>query len=196
MQCEFIIIRHGTTKANKEKRYAGRSDYPLLDEGRAELLSRDYSAFGDVQLVFSSPLLRCLQTADIVFPGKEKIIIQDFIECNFGDFEDKNYIEMADDPAYQAWVDSGGTLPFPNGEDIEEFKDRCALAMKKVIDICNEKGLQRAGLAVHGGVIMSVMERLCTQKKKYYEWQPENGCGYICLSNGSYDLDLIKEIKF
>ena len=195
--CVFVLIRHGMTKANKEKRYAGRTNYPLLPEGRQELLRRDYSALREVQAVFSSPLLRCLETAEIVFPGHEKRVIQNFIECDFGHFEDRNYIEMANDSEYQAWVDSGGTLPFPGGEDVEKFKDRCAKGMEEVIDICRRENITKAGCAIHGGVIMSIMERLCTTKREYYSWHPENGCGYVLLSDpGSYDLELMSEINF
>ena len=193
---KFILIRHGLTKANKERRYAGRTDYPLLPEGRKILSERDYSGLSDVQAVFASPLLRCTETADMIFPGHEKIIVQDLIECDFGRFEDKNYIEMADDPEYQAWVDSGGTAPFPGGEDVEEFKDRCALGMRQVIDICARKGIEKAGVVIHGGVIMSIMERLCTTKRSYYEWHPENGCGYIAEVTEDGHLDLIEEITF
>ena len=46
-------------------------------------------------------------------------------ECDFGDFENKNYKELSGNPDYQAWIDSGGTLPFPGGEDSEAFRIRC-----------------------------------------------------------------------
>ena len=46
-------------------------------------------------------------------------------ECDFGDFENKNYKELSGNPDYQAWIDSGGALPFPGGEDPEGFRNRC-----------------------------------------------------------------------
>ena len=193
---KFILIRHGLTKANKERRYAGRTDYPLLPEGRKILSERDYSGLSDVQAVFVSPLLRCRETADIIFPGYEKTVVKDLIECDFGRFEDKNYIEMADDPEYQAWVDSGGKLPFPGGEDVEEFKDRCSGAMKQIIKICRQQNINKAAVVAHGGVIMSIMERLCTTKRSYYEWHPENGCGYIAGDTSDGYLKLIEEVAF
>lgn len=195
--CEFVLLRHGFTKANAEKRYAGRTDYPLLPEGREQLKHRDYSSFADVQRVFTSPLLRCRQSADIIFPGYAQTVIPALIECDFGDFEDKNHIDMSGNPYYQAWVDSGGTLPFPNGEDVEEFKDRCAFGMKEVIGICLEDKVTKAAVVIHGGVIMGIMTRLCMQKRdNYYEWHPENGCGYVVRSTPEGTLDLLQEITF
>lgn len=193
---EFYLIRHGLTEANIKRRYAGRTDYPLLAEGKDELIKRDYGKYRAAQAVFISPLLRCRMSADIIFPEHEKTVIEDLIECDFGDFEDKSADEMKDYEPYRRWVDSGCTLPFPGGEDVEEFKDRCEGAMKEVIDICRDKGLTKAALVVHGGVIMSIMERLCTTKLEYYSWHPDNGCGYTVLSGRGYELGLINEISF
>ena len=193
---EFYLIRHGLTEANIKRRYAGRTDYPLLKEGIKELEKRDYSRYAAAQAVFISPLLRCRQSADIIFPEHEKIVIDNLIECDFGDFEDKSADEMKGYEPYRKWVSSGCTLPFPDGEDVEEFKDRCANAMKEIIDICSARGIAKAALVIHGGVIMSIMERLCTTKLEYYSWHPDNGCGYIVLSGRGYELELINDISF
>ncbi len=40
---------------------------------------------------------------------------------DFGQFEGKNYEELKDNPDYQKWIDSNGTLPFPGGEPREQF---------------------------------------------------------------------------
>ena len=40
---------------------------------------------------------------------------------DFGQFEGKNYEELKDNPDYQKWIDSNGTLPFPGGESREQF---------------------------------------------------------------------------
>lgn len=192
--CVFAMVRHGKTKGNEEARYMGRTDEGLSERGREEILKRDYSSYQNVEKVFVSPLKRCLETADLVFPGKPREVVPGFIECDFGDFEYKNYKEMEGNRDYQAWVDSGGKLPFPHGEDVEEFKDRCALAMKGVIDSCRKEGITCAGLLIHGGVIMSIMERLCSQKKSYYDWHPENGSGYLAKTEGDYGLKLLENI--
>lgn len=50
---------------------------------------------------------------------------------DFGAFEGHNYQELAGDPAYQRWIDSGGTLPFPEGESREEFIRRNVAGYEK-----------------------------------------------------------------
>ena len=75
------------------------------------------------QIVYVSPYLRAMQTADILFPDAGKVEIPEFAECRFGDFEYKNYAELNGNPDYQRYIDSGGTTAFPGGETKAEFTD-------------------------------------------------------------------------
>ena len=111
---KLILIRHGETQGNKLKRYIGkRTDEPLCPEAGNMLAQL---AYPEVQAVYASPMIRCTQTAGILFPGKKLNIIDELAECDFGEFENKNYKELSGDPRYQAWIDSNGILAFPGGE--------------------------------------------------------------------------------
>ena len=119
---KLILIRHGETQGNKLKRYIGkRTDEPLCPEAGNMLAQL---AYPEVQAVYASPMIRCTQTAGILFPGKKLNIIDELAECDFGEFENKNYQELDGNEHYQSWIDSGGLLPFPGGESREEFKRR------------------------------------------------------------------------
>ena len=60
---KIIFIRHGKTAGNLEKRYIGRTDEPLCEEGISELESIKYP---DSDEVLASPMKRCLQTARLI----------------------------------------------------------------------------------------------------------------------------------
>ena len=67
------ILRHGLTQANLEGRYIGRSDPPLCEQGRAQI--RELVAeceYPSVQHVYTSPLLRARQTAEMIYPSQEQ----------------------------------------------------------------------------------------------------------------------------
>lgn len=88
-----MLIRHGETAGNQKQRYIGRrTDEPLLPQSQEVLKQLDY---GEPQAVYASPMLRCTQTASILFPGKPLNIIDELAECDFGEFENKNYLELA-----------------------------------------------------------------------------------------------------
>src|SRR5699024_7948041 len=103
---------------------------------------------------------------------------EEFRECDFGRFEGKNYQDLSGDPVYQAWIDSGGTLGFPGGEEPGRFRKRCVEGFDKVLEDCRRDGIETAALIVHGGTIMSIMEAYARAKGSYYEFQVGNGEGY------------------
>ncbi len=181
------LIRHGRTKGNSEKRYIGRTDEPLSGEGEKDLQSGNYP---DCEKVYVSPMLRCRQSAQIIYPAKTKIIIDDFRECDFGIFEGHNYEELSDNPLYTKWLDSYGTMDFPQGEGIKDFKMRTVRAFDKIIEreMCTCKD-SCISIVAHGGTIMAILERY-ESLHDYYRWQAANGCGYIC----EFDDNTIKVI--
>ena len=125
-QIKLVFIRHGATKANKEHRYLGTTDESLSLEGvRALEKEKCAGSYPDVDYLMSSPMKRCLETAEILYPYKEPIIIPEWMEMDFGAFEGKNYLDLQDDERYQAWIDSDGMLPFPEGESRKMFIKRC-----------------------------------------------------------------------
>ena len=194
-----IFIRHGCTVSNREHRYLGRTDEPLDEAGVFELENAlnngVYKALEEnslkEQIIITSPMRRCKQTAEIILPVAQhhKIhTVKEFAEMDFGEWELKSYKELSTDirfrDSYQAWIDSGGTLAFPNGESRKEFCKRSicgferaltqALELKRAIP---DKEIQIV-FFVHGGSIMAIMSHYCDMD--YYDYQVKNGCGYSC----------------
>ena len=128
---EIILVRHGKTAGNLEGRYIGsRTDEPLCEEGIHALEEKvREGTYPPVDLVYASPMIRCRQTAKILWPkftdSSQIQYVQNLQECDFGAFENKNYQELSGNAEYQAWIDSNGTLPFPGGESNEAFRQRC-----------------------------------------------------------------------
>ena len=82
------LIRHAYTKGNLEGRYIGHTDESLCEEGISQLntMLKDYN-YPQADVVFSSTLKRCLETAKIIYPDKNPIEMRGFDECDFGEFE-------------------------------------------------------------------------------------------------------------
>lgn len=127
---KIYLIRHGETKGNREHRYVGTTDEGLLPEGEQAL--REKKMPQDVR-VYASPLSRCRETARILFPEQEPILIEDLRECDFGEFEYKNYAELNGNPDYQRFIDTMGESGFPGGEDMKSFQQRCVRGFEEVL---------------------------------------------------------------
>lgn len=179
---EIVFIRHGRTPANKEHRYLGKTDESLSPEG-IEALRQEKAEkiYPEIDYLFASPMKRCIETADILYPGKDPILVPQWKEMDFGLFEGKNYQELNGDKQYQAWIDSGGTLPFPQGESRACFLQRCSQGMYESVDRYREffTGGVKIGCVVHGGTIMALLSIF--YGGEYFDYQVKNGRGYCCM---------------
>ena len=177
---ELILIRHGKTAGNLLGRYIGsRTDELLCDEGREGLAGKQLP---EVERLYVSPMKRCVETAEILWPGFDRKKMQkvtDLRECDFGDFENKNYKELSGNGDYQAWIDSNGIMAFPGGESKEECAVRNLEGFQRAVTTCIRENISEAALVVHGGTIMNIMEAYALPKKEFYEWHVGNGCGYL-----------------
>lgn len=169
------LIRHGMTEGNRRRCYIGITDEPLCDSGRTLALGCQYP---QTELVFVSPMKRCIETAKILYPGQKLYSIEELRECDFGMFEGKNAEELSGNEAYQRWIDSNATLPFPGGESRETFRDRSLNGWRKVLAVCEKRQASSAAVVTHGGVIMNLMETVTAAEKTFYEWHVKNLCGY------------------
>ena len=169
---ELIFIRHFKTKGNRLRQYIGVTDEPLDQP----VLLREYP---DANTVVVSPLKRCIQTAELIYPGKGQMICPGLRECDFGEFEKKTYEELKNHPAYQKWLDSGGAAAFPGGEGREAFVKRSVAAFEEAVRKLMENGCRRASFVVHGGTIMAVLSEFDREKRDFYQWQVANGEGFL-----------------
>ena len=128
------------------------------------------------------PMLRCKQTARLLFQKEPDLICENFREKDFGRFEGKNYEELKDDPGYQRWLDSNGTIPFPEGEGQEAFFERTRLGFEQMMEHLMDLQCREAAFVVHGGTIMAVLSAFSQTGGEFYDWQVSNGSGYSAIA--------------
>ncbi|MCR5120284.1 MAG: histidine phosphatase family protein [Lachnospiraceae bacterium] len=180
---KIYLIRHGKTKANEEKRYAGkRTDTALSEQGIREC-EKQRPIINEItgstpDRICSGYMKRAVQTAELLFPRYEKLQICDLAEIDFGDFEGKNYEELNGNEAYQKWIDSNGKMDFPGGEGREAHTD---YSLKVFNELLGDRDKDESiAVVCHGGNIMGIMMRLAGGD--YYD--------YMCDNLGGYSLEL------
>ena len=180
---KIIFIRHLKTPGNEKRQYIGRTDEDLSEQAVEVFRQRQEKSISDlyplVQYIISSPLKRCIQTAGLIYPGQEISVEPMLRECDFGEYEQKTYEDLKNEPEYIRWMESGGMTAFPGGEEQTSFRRRCVDGVKRWIARLLEDGADSAAFVVHGGTIMAVLSELAEDKHEFYHWQVENGGGYV-----------------
>lgn len=188
---EVVLIRHGETKGNTEKRYVGTTEEGLTEKGINTLKQKNYPP---VQYVFVSPRCRCIETMQQIYKDSPYEIIEELAECEFGVYEYKNFMELKDEQEYQAWIRSNGTIGFPGGETKDTFKRRTLTGFWKGISKAQKMGFERVAFIVHGGSIMAILDELSMPHEEFYHWQAGNGEGFQGTLNQCYFYN-IKQIE-
>jgi len=136
----IIMVRHGETALTRQGRYSGRGDVPLSQQGEAQAMAAGGRVAGisrEVTAVVTSPLSRCLRTAELIAAevgGADVTVMPDLIECDFGEWEGLTFAEAQQGwpEAMNAWLDSPTVAP-PAGESFETVARRAQAALGTVL---------------------------------------------------------------
>ena len=164
-----LLIRHGRTTANANGTLAGWSQSVGLDDtGRDQAADLAERLRGmPVRAVVSSPLQRCVETAQIVVAALVDVTVQTderIGECRYGAWTGRSLKELAEEPLWRIVQDQPSAARFPDGERFagESIAEMQARALQAVRDIdarvSAEHGPQALwALVSHGDVIKSIL---------------------------------------
>lgn len=172
------LIRHGRTLANAQGLYIGRTDMPLSPEGFQELLQmKEVYTYPGAARFFSSPLARCRQTLNVLYPGCAPEIVDGLAECDFGEWEGRSVAELKQNEVFLRWM-SGEEPAIPGGEDASTFQKRVMTAFEGLVQELLRGGETEAVVCTHGGVIMMIMAAYGLPKLDLKEWVTNSGSGF------------------
>jgi probable phosphoglycerate mutase len=124
----IVLVRHGETDWNRERRFQGHADTPLNDAGRSQAAAlAEALAAEDVSAVYTSPLRRASETAAIVADrlGLDARPLKALREIDVGDWQGLTVYEVQErHPEAQDWR-SG----WPGGETYDELSARVVPAL-------------------------------------------------------------------
>lgn len=156
------LIRHAPTAGNLRKAYIGWTDEPVLPfEAKAD---------HNTHLVWGSDLLRCRQTARLLFPNARYEANADWRELNFGDWEKKTYDDLQCNERYRNWIDDPETIQPPNGESLLQLAERIGRA----IEAFSETG--DFTVVTHGGPIRYILSK--ANRQPFFSQQAAHGHCY------------------
>jgi broad specificity phosphatase PhoE len=144
VRATIVLVRHGETDWNRERRFQGHADPPLNDAGRHQALELAEALRGEgLSTVYTSPLQRASETARIVACelGLHAHELEALREIDVGDWQGMTVDEVRTrfpEQAEVAWR-SG----WPNGETHDELAAR-------VLPALLELGARHAGERVLG----------------------------------------------
>jgi broad specificity phosphatase PhoE len=135
---QIILVRHGRTPWNKDKIFRGTYDIPHDEVGQEEArLAGEWLKAETIHAAYCSPLSRARDTAEAVarHHGLEVKDLPGLIDLNYGDWQGMPLAEVKVKYAdlYRQWEAAPHTVRFPNGETLDEVRERALAAVDEVV---------------------------------------------------------------
>lgn len=156
----LILVRHGETDWNRQRRFQSTTDVPLNQMGRAQAC-RIRDGLRERGLGFatalSSPLARAVETATTIIEGTQTTLATTpcLTELSLGDYEGKLEADLRQELGmeFEVWRAQHFTVPAPGGESVYDGAARVADAL----DALRSHTLDQHVLVVaHQGILMSL----------------------------------------
>ena len=195
--CHLILLRHGETAGQSSIRFFGSTDIELSEFGKNQMrLAASLLGQQPYRSIITSPLKRSREGASIICGSDNPmpVIIEDFREINFGEFEGMTREKIKENypDFYPQWQKSGSTAQFPGGESKTEFYGR---VKKAALDVFNRAELPALAV-LHKGVIRGILSALLDISAGELTAHPiELGSIHrLRKSNGAWELIATNEI--
>jgi alpha-ribazole phosphatase len=135
---KLFLIRHGQTELNARKCYCGSTDVALSQVGvsQAGMLAQRLAG-EEVKNIFTSPLARSAQTAEIISTRHEfsPQIKEGLREIDFGDWEGLTFDQINSQYPQEIdkWFKHPDDFVFPGGESVQSFHQRVINSFAEIV---------------------------------------------------------------
>ena len=158
----LLLVRHAETEDNVSMRLSGWTDADLSQRGedQIELLADHFNRqHGQVDALYSSPLIRARRTAEAIggLTGHTPILLDDLREMYFGELDGRPFEELREAYAHLLEADENGELEdfvWPSGESRSGFTSR---VLRVINGIARRHPGRAVGVVTHGGVIATLL---------------------------------------
>lgn len=186
----IYIIRHGKTELNKANVLQGRSNYPLNDEGiRQAVEATKMLESIEFDYVYSSPLIRAVQTAEIVAPDKEIRLDERLIEMDYGQYEGTDLRNMPEE--IRIFFSDFVHNPAPDSmEPLAEVVKRTGAFLEEIRSI---KG--NILISTHAIAMKGILEYLTPNSQGSYWSKYIGNCAVYVAGNQDGHIDIPTEYE-
>ena len=190
----LYIIRHGKTDMNAKMLMQGRSNHPLNEMGfaQADEAAERFAEMGvKIDKVYTSPLIRAVQTAERIAPDAEIVVDDRLIEMDYGPYEGMDLRNPA--PEVIDFFMDFVNVPAPEGmEPLPDIVKRLGEFLK---DIVREAEIKNILISTHAIAMKGALEYLTPDSKGSYWAKNIGNCDIYTseVKNGKFSVPVCIE---
>lgn len=172
---KLLLVRHGETDWNRDRRIMGRQEIGLNETGRLQATAMKQAlANFPVDALYSSPVCRARETAQILGEDRGLAPLYDerLVEIHYGDWVGMTFDQVRALPDYTPYFQRLETPVAPGGETLFQVRDR---AMDFIAEIRKRHPEQTVVAVSHADWIKCVvMEFLSIPYEHIWKFRIDN----------------------
>jgi len=202
---KIYLIRHGETESNRKGIFRGRLDIPLSQNGKEQAADlKRYFENIPVDIVYTSPLQRAVETAESVFPEHTPVKEKWLNNLDLGEWSgmEKNLVKERFPEMWENWVNRPESIRFPGGERLDDVHRRSRLFFEKV----NAAEAETIAAVSHRSVVKVLIAAAVGVERNYYwkfhldnasvsllHYEQERGYTLVKLNDTHHLRDMVVE---
>lgn len=196
---KLYLIRHGESEANRQRLFAGHSNFDLTDTGRRQArCAADWFEGVPVDRIVASDLLRAYHTA-VPLAEKRRITIepsQDFREIFAGVWEGVSFSEIEEKYCadYDVWRTDIGNARCTDGETVRHLGERVLAAVTKLAQETDGGSVVIATHATPIRALLSLWQTGDVLAMKDIPWVPNASITAVRYENGVFTPEKIGSV--
>jgi broad specificity phosphatase PhoE len=135
----LILVRHGATDWNQQRRVQGLSNLGLNETGKRQAEALAQALKNErVDAIYTSPLRRAQETARAIsrFHQVKVVILDGLKELDVGEIDGMTYEDMRvhHGEFFTKWMADFTAVRLPGGGTVPELRDQCCAAVKDILE--------------------------------------------------------------
>tara|TARA_B100001248_G_scaffold104466_1_gene77861 strand:- start:2682 stop:4145 length:1464 start_codon:yes stop_codon:yes gene_type:complete len=188
---KIIFFRHFKTSYN-DGSYLGQSRNPSID-----YQTKYQHEFKEPNVIYTSPLKRCVQSANIIYKNPNLIYDDRLLEFDYGDAEGMKYRELSNQyPDIILEWENGKDPHFPKGENTSQVLSRLISFLDELSKTVNKSHVDKVSIFTHNGILRCLIGKFFQfEKKDWFKISIPHGVPIEFLYfNGQYHPNISKNI--
>ncbi len=183
----LLLVRHGETQWNRDKRFQGVHDIPLNDNGKAQAeKAAEFLRETAIDHAVTSPLSRPKETAQIILQYHPDVTLDtqvDLTEICHGLWEGKleEEIEASFPGMLEDWKNAPETVQMPEGENLQEVWDRAIACWQQIVKTYSNSDTPKTIMVVAHDAINKVILCYLLGLKPANFWNIKQGNGAVSV---------------
>lgn len=161
----IFLVRHGENIANLTKEFSSRKvDYSLTPRGLLQAQqTAQYFTGKDIQAIYTSPLKRAVETAEIIASGSKltPVVVEELREIDVGELEEPPPTAekwALHNQIILRWFTGDLAARFPSGDDYYSLWSRMQAGLEQAV--ANRDG-ENIILVGHSGIFTATLKKIC-----------------------------------